>query len=97
MTTEKFALILVIKQNFAYLCTRKQKRRGVAQLVARYVRDVEVGSSSLLTPTIIIMACSPLKTASLSIFLFLKQSHRQYLFIPISEQIFIAHLITHVV
>ena len=51
MTTEKFALILAIKQNFAYLCTRKQKRRGVAQLVARYVRDVEVGSSSLLTPT----------------------------------------------
>lgn len=48
---EKFALILAIKQNFAYLCTRKQKRRGVAQLVARYVRDVEVGSSSLLTPT----------------------------------------------
>ena len=69
---EKFALILAIKQNFAYLCTRKQKRRGVAQLVARYVRDVEVGSSSLLTPTIIIKACSPLKTASLSIFLFLK-------------------------
>ena len=96
---EKFALILAIKQNFAYLCTRKQKRRGVAQLVARYVRDVEVGSSSLLTPTIIIIikACSPLKTASLSIFLFLKQSHGQYLFIPISEQIFIAHLITHVV
>ena len=28
-----------------------QKRRGVAQLVARYVRDVEAGSSSLLTPT----------------------------------------------
>ena len=27
-------------------------RRGVAQLAARYVRDVEVGSSSLLTPTI---------------------------------------------
>ena len=51
MTMEKFALILAIKQNFAYLCTRKQKRRGVAQLVARYVRDVEVGSSSLLTPT----------------------------------------------
>ena len=51
MTTEKFALILAIKQNFAYLCTRKQKRRGVAQMVARYVRDVEVGSSSLLTPT----------------------------------------------
>ena len=51
MTTEKFTLILAIKQNFAYLCTRKQKRRGVAQLVARYVRDVEVGSSSLLTPT----------------------------------------------
>ena len=25
--------------------------RGVAQLVARHVRDVEVGSSSLLTPT----------------------------------------------
>ena len=25
--------------------------RGVAQLVARYVRDVEAGSSSLLTPT----------------------------------------------
>ena len=51
MTMEKFTLILAIKQNFAYLCTRKQKRRGVAQLVARYVRDVEVGSSSLLTPT----------------------------------------------
>ncbi len=29
------------------------KRRGVAQLVARYVRDVEAGSSSLLTPTIL--------------------------------------------
>ena len=26
--------------------------RGVAQLVARYVRDVEAGSSSLLTPTL---------------------------------------------
>ena len=26
--------------------------RGVAQLAARHVRDVEVGSSSLLTPTI---------------------------------------------
>ena len=25
--------------------------RGVAQLAARHVRDVEVGSSSLLTPT----------------------------------------------
>lgn len=28
-----------------------QKDRGVAQLVARYVRDVEVGCSSHLTPT----------------------------------------------
>ena len=28
-----------------------QKNRGVAQLVARYVRDVEVGCSSHLTPT----------------------------------------------
>ena len=28
-----------------------QNTRGVAQLVARYVRDVEAGSSSLLTPT----------------------------------------------
>ena len=28
-----------------------QNGRGVAQLVARYVRDVEAGSSSLLTPT----------------------------------------------
>ena len=27
--------------------------RGVAQLAARHVRDVEVGSSSLLTPTIV--------------------------------------------
>ena len=27
--------------------------RGVAQLAARHVRDVEVGSSSLLTPTLI--------------------------------------------
>ncbi len=26
--------------------------RGVAQLAARHVRDVEVGSSSLLTPTL---------------------------------------------
>ena len=33
-----------------YFCGLKQ-RRGVAQLVARYVRDVEAGSSSLLTPT----------------------------------------------
>ncbi len=33
-----------------YFCSRK-KGRGVAQLVARYVRDVEAGSSSLLTPT----------------------------------------------
>lgn len=48
---EKFALILAIKQNFAYLCTRKQKRRGVAQLVARYVRDVEVARSNRVTPT----------------------------------------------
>ena len=29
-----------------------QNGRGVAQLVARYVRDVEAGSSSLLTPTL---------------------------------------------
>lgn len=27
------------------------KQRGVAQLVARYVRDVEAASSSLVTPT----------------------------------------------
>ena len=33
-----------------YFCGLKS-RRGVAQLVARYVRDVEAGSSSLLTPT----------------------------------------------
>lgn len=33
-----------------YFCGLKT-RRGVAQLVARYVRDVEAGSSSLLTPT----------------------------------------------
>ena len=35
-------------------CVLKQKgkaNRGVAQLAARHVRDVEVGSSSLLTPT----------------------------------------------
>ena len=30
-----------------------QNGRGVAQLVARYVRDVEAGSSSLLTPTLL--------------------------------------------
>ena len=35
-------------------------RRGVAQLVARYVRDVEAGSSSLLTPTKRICKASPL-------------------------------------
>ena len=34
-----------------YLCNRKFANRGVAQLAARHVRDVEVGSSSLLTPT----------------------------------------------
>ena len=34
--------------------------RGVAQLVARYVRDVEAGSSSLLTPTKRICKASPL-------------------------------------
>ena len=34
-----------------YLCARKANR-GVAQLAARHVRDVEVGSSSLLTPTL---------------------------------------------
>lgn len=33
-----------------YLCARKANR-GVAQLAARHVRDVEAGSSSLLTPT----------------------------------------------
>lgn len=33
--------------------------RGVAQLAARHVRDVEVGSSSLLTPTIV--ACKSLQ------------------------------------
>ncbi len=38
----------VIKKN---VFLQPQKRRGVAQLVARYVRDVEAGSSSLLTPT----------------------------------------------
>lgn len=32
-------------------CTFALDYRGVAQLVARYVRDVEAGSSSLLTPT----------------------------------------------
>ena len=35
---------------FLYFCNL-EKHRGVAQLVARYVRDVEAGSSSLLTPT----------------------------------------------
>lgn len=34
--------------NFA---VAKSAARGVAQLAARHVRDVEVGSSSLLTPT----------------------------------------------
>ena len=29
-----------------------EHHRGVAQLAARHVRDVEVGSSSLLTPTV---------------------------------------------
>ena len=38
----------IIKKN---VFLHPQKRRGVAQLVARYVRDVEAGSSSLLTPT----------------------------------------------
>ncbi len=33
------------------LTLQSQKPRGVAQLAARHVRDVEVGSSSLLTPT----------------------------------------------
>ncbi len=36
------------KCNFAFA---KRNCRGVAQLAARHVRDVEVGSSSLLTPT----------------------------------------------
>ena len=31
--------------------------RGVAQLVARYVRDVEAASSSLVTPTSFLMCC----------------------------------------
>ena len=34
-----------------YFCNPETIHRGVAQLVARYVRDVEAGSSSLLTPT----------------------------------------------
>ena len=34
-----------------YFCRRFF--RGVAQLVARYVRDVEAASSSLVTPTIL--------------------------------------------
>lgn len=33
-----------------YICTRKNNR-GVAQSVARYVRDVEVAGSNLVTPT----------------------------------------------
>jgi hypothetical protein len=38
--------------NNYYFCHRKiVDYRGVAQLVAYYVRDVGAGSSSLLTPT----------------------------------------------
>ena len=36
---------------FAVALAKKTTARGVAQLAARHVRDVEVGSSSLLTPT----------------------------------------------
>ncbi len=49
-----------VKIIFANLCKsvtfasgffQANSHRGVAQLAARHVRDVEVGSSSLLTPT----------------------------------------------
>ncbi len=37
--------------NFASQLAKKRANRGVAQLVAHYVRDVGVGRSSRLTPT----------------------------------------------
>ena len=51
--------MLRVKKKFFSKITHKQKKcifaaskaRGVAQLVARYVRDVEAASSSLVTPT----------------------------------------------
>lgn len=42
-------MFLLLKKTL-YFCACK-KNRGVAQLVARYVRDVEVAGSSLVTPT----------------------------------------------
>ena len=36
-------------------CIFAKLNRGVAQLVARYVRDVEAASSSLVTPTVNLM------------------------------------------
>ncbi len=44
-----FGMVFYIKKS---VFLQPQIGRGVAQLVARYVRDVEAGSSSLLTPTI---------------------------------------------
>ena len=38
-------------QNTLYFCVSKSER-GVAQSVARYVRDVGVAGSSLVTPTL---------------------------------------------
>ena len=46
---------------FSYLCSGFKPLRKVAQLVAHYVRDVGVGSSSLLFPT----KCIDLLCASL--------------------------------
>ena len=42
-------VFFVISKKVVLLCL---ENRGVAQLVARYVRDVEVAGSSLVTPTI---------------------------------------------
>ena len=43
--------MIVISRKSLIFAVEIKGARGVAQLAARHVRDVEVGSSSLLTPT----------------------------------------------
>ena len=43
--------MIVILRKCLIFAVEIKGARGVAQLAARHVRDVEVGSSSLLTPT----------------------------------------------
>lgn len=64
------SLISNLFRTFCYLCSDlllgEGFNRDVAQLVARHVRDVEVGSSSLLIPTVSVCGNSSVGRASAS-------------------------------